>query len=326
MRLLKNLYRSDSGEYKLFFATDLHGSEACFRKFLNAAAFYQVHVLVLGGDLTGNRVLPIVDEGGSFTTELFGEEYVLDTAKSLNEFKQKARLLGLYPYVASTYELDELRQNRDYFDETYKILCLESVSRWMEMGEEKLKQSDTRCVLIPGNDDIPDIDPILGQGVRMIDGNYKIVTIDDMQFLGLGESNVTPWKSQRECTEEIIRDHIRQMYHDADRSKPIVFNFHVPPYGSALDDAPILTDDLKMVFEGGRPVVGAVGSHSVRNAIEEFQPALSLHGHVHESRGKSLIGNTHIVNPGSEFLSGILRGVLVTFRNQSVFSTQLTSG
>jgi hypothetical protein len=42
----------------LFFATDLHGSETCFRKFVAAARFYGADLLVLGGDLTGKLVVP----------------------------------------------------------------------------------------------------------------------------------------------------------------------------------------------------------------------------------------------------------------------------
>ena len=45
---------------KIFFATDIHGSEVCWRKFLNAAAFYKADLVVLGGDVTGKAMVPIV--------------------------------------------------------------------------------------------------------------------------------------------------------------------------------------------------------------------------------------------------------------------------
>ena len=45
---------------KMFFATDIHGSEICWRKFLNAAAFYKADLVVLGGDVTGKVMVPII--------------------------------------------------------------------------------------------------------------------------------------------------------------------------------------------------------------------------------------------------------------------------
>ena len=58
---------------RLFFASDLHGSEPCFKKFVNAAAFYDASVLVMGGDLTGKAILPIVEQGrGIYRTEFMG--------------------------------------------------------------------------------------------------------------------------------------------------------------------------------------------------------------------------------------------------------------
>ena len=46
---------------RLFFATDVHGSEVCWRKFINSAKHYEADVLILGGDMTGKAVVPIVD-------------------------------------------------------------------------------------------------------------------------------------------------------------------------------------------------------------------------------------------------------------------------
>jgi predicted phosphodiesterase len=45
---------------RVFFATDVHGSEACFRKFLNAAAMYKANIAILSGDITGKLVIPII--------------------------------------------------------------------------------------------------------------------------------------------------------------------------------------------------------------------------------------------------------------------------
>ena len=46
----------------------------------------------------------------------------------------------------------------------------------------------------------------------------------------------------------------------------------------------------------------------MRRAIQELQPLVSVHGHVHESGGQSKIGRTTCFNAGSEANQGILRG------------------
>ena len=67
---------------------------------------------------------------------------------------------------------------------------------------------------------------------------------------------------------------------------------------------------------GGRPVIGGVGSSAVRRAIEQYQPLLSLHGHIHESRAGVKLGRTVAINPGSEYSEGVLRGAIVTIHSK----------
>ncbi len=58
---------------RIFFATDLHGSETCWRKFLNAAKFYDCDTLICGGDMTGKAIIPLVEENGNFSYTLAGD-------------------------------------------------------------------------------------------------------------------------------------------------------------------------------------------------------------------------------------------------------------
>ena len=67
---------------EIFFATDLHGSELCWRKFLNAAKFYGVNVLICGGDMTGKAMIPIVQENGRYELEVKGERMVVGAEAS----------------------------------------------------------------------------------------------------------------------------------------------------------------------------------------------------------------------------------------------------
>jgi uncharacterized protein len=80
------------------------------------------------------------------------------------------------------------------------------------------------------------------------------------------------------------------------------------------------------VTKGGRPHEVATGSPAVRQIIEEAQPLLSLHGHIHESKGVTRIGRTVAINPGSDYGSGHLDGCLVHLAPERVVSQYLVSG
>ena len=58
----KDKKKSAGEKLFLFVASDLHGSNVCFKKFVNGAEFYGANLLVLGGDLTGKAVIPITDQ------------------------------------------------------------------------------------------------------------------------------------------------------------------------------------------------------------------------------------------------------------------------
>lgn len=76
----------------------------------------------------------------------------------------------------------------------------------------------------------------------------------------------------------------------------------------------------------GQMIMKSVGSVAVREAIEQYQPLIGLHGHIHESRGATRIGRTVCVNPGSEYGEGILRGVIVEIEGDRVRSHQFAAG
>jgi Icc-related predicted phosphoesterase len=105
-----------------------------------------------------------------------------------------------------------------------------------------------------------------------------------------------------------------------------VFNLHCPPHSTNLDAAPLLDSTLKPVYEGGTMVVAPAGSLATRALIEQYQPLLSLHGHIHESRASQKIGRTLSLNPGSEYSEGVLRGCLVELKGNKIRGWQFTSG
>jgi len=69
-----------------------------------------------------------------------------------------------------------------------------------------------------------------------------------------------------------------------------------------------------------------VGSTAVRKAIETHQPMLGLHGHIHDSKGMCRIAKTLCLNPGSEYVDGVLRGIIVDLDESKVRDYLFTSG
>ncbi|MBN2205010.1 MAG: metallophosphoesterase [Thermoleophilia bacterium] len=319
---------------KLFFVTDVHGSETTFRKFVNSGAFYGVDVLVLGGDIAGKMVVPILDLGSgryratiqSITHELQGDDEVA-------AFVKRAGKLGTYTTVVTVDEYDALEADAARVDTLYHELATERMARWIEFAEERLAGSGIRCYITGGNDDAPDIlEPLTThEGENVVACEGKAVTIDDDGHLMLstGLSNPTPWATPREVPDEDLAATIEEIVAGHDDFSRAIFNFHAPPKDSTLDTAAELdwsTDPPKVVTSGGTPVMYGAGSAAVRAAIEKHQPLLSLHGHIHESRGQTTIGRTVAVNPGSEYGEGLLRGALVTLAGDRVENVQLTSG
>ena len=85
---------------KLFFATDIHGSDICWSKFLNAGKFYEVDVLILGGDMTGKAVVPFVHQGGkSYKVILLEQEFNTSSDEELQDMIKRVRSRGYYPYL-----------------------------------------------------------------------------------------------------------------------------------------------------------------------------------------------------------------------------------
>ena len=298
---------------KLFYATDIHGSERCFRKFINAGAFYGAHVLIMGGDVTGKMIVPIVEEAsGRFVAEIFGRtrRFAEDELPGIQKLVGDA---GYYAARMGRDELEELHADPAKVQAAFRRLMSETVTRWLDFAEERLAGTQIVCLVSPGNDDQPFIDELLSSSDRVINPEGRVVPLPgDLELVSLGFSNRTPWDSPRELDEPELLARIDSIAAQVTRPDRTIFNLHVPPKDSSLDEAIILNDDLSPVIRNGSPVVGGVGSTAVREAIERHQPLLGLHGHIHESRGLAKVGRTTVFNPGSEYSDGVLRGLIVT--------------
>jgi len=309
---------------KIFFATDLHGSEMCWRKFLNAAKFYDADVLICGGDMTGKAIVPIVQEDGRFTFTLAGVQQAVG-ADQVGEVEAQIRRKGYYPLQMSLERLDELDKDEKVRAETFQRVMLEGVDRWMGMAADKLRGTGVRCFVCPGNDDEMEVDDVIRRSDLVELGEGRMVEIDGWTMISTGWSNHTPWNTHREETEEALGDRIESMAKQIPDASRAIFNLHCPPYKSGLDEAPAIDADLKLLH-GGR-ALRPVGSTAVRGAIEKHQPLLSLHGHIHESKGAIKIGKTLSINPGSSYEEGMLMGAIIQLDpKKGIKSYQLVNG
>jgi Icc-related predicted phosphoesterase len=310
----------------LYYTSDVHGSERCFLKFLNAAKFYGVNTLILGGDLTGKVLVPIVEVDGHWEMTFLGRHEVLRTSEDVAEAEKRIRFNGFYPYHCRPDELARMEADPAYADRVFRRVMRDAVARWVRLAEERLRGTGVRCFIMPGNDDEFDIDEVLAGSDVVVNPDGRIVEIDGYQLLSLAWANPTPWNSPRELPEEELAARIERLAAELDPSSPAIFNLHCPPYDSTLDSAPQLREDLSVVMVGGQPNLVPVGSRAVRQAIERYQPVLSLHGHIHESRGAVRIGRTLCINPGSAYGEGVLHGAVVRLEDDRVVSYQLVSG
>jgi uncharacterized protein len=309
---------------RVFFATDLHGSEMCWRKFINAAKFYDVDVLICGGDMTGKAMIPIVEENGKFEVTVGADHQILE-ASQVEEMEANIRRKGYYPLRLTPDRLHELDQDPQKRAATFKQVMLDGVERWMNMAAEKLAGSKVRVFVCPGNDDEMEVDDVVRAAKNVELGEGRAVDVEGYTMISTGWSNHTPWNTHREETEEKLAERIEAMATQVKDPAKAIFNLHCPPYQSGLDEAPAIDKDLKLMH-GGR-ALRPVGSTAVRDMITKYQPLLSLHGHIHESKGAVKIGKTLSINPGSAYEEGILMSAIVNLDpKKGIKSYQLVNG
>lgn len=326
MGLLSRLYPSSPRRgFRIYYTGDLHGSELCFRKFLRAPSFYDADAAVLGGDITGKVMVPIVDEGGGNHSVRFQSREQVVPTEDLEKLEEQIRFNGFYPYRCEPAEVERMQADDAYRSSVFSDLMVEQVRRWADMAAERNAVDGTPFLIMPGNDDEFAIDEALDRD-GVVNPDERVVELGHLQVLSSAWANPTPWNSPREESEEALTSRLDRIAASLDADRPTLFNLHCPPYDTTLDRAPILTVDLKAVSDGGEPRLGPVGSRAVRGLIERVQPVASMHGHIHESRGVTKIGSTVCVNPGSQYSEGRIDGAVLEIDGSRVVSCQLVSG
>lgn len=319
--------RQKSEVTRLFYAGDVHGSRVCWKKFVNAAAHYPADALVMGGDLTGKALVPIVRGGdGTYSARVIGEERVARTAEELDEMQRAISTNGMYPLIVDPEEARLLAEDGTRRAEAFEAALLDELRLWVEFADERLAGSDARAFVIPGNDDPWSVDDVLAGGEKVVACDERVEMVGPHEMVSFGYSNRTPWHTPRELDEEEIYVRLSRLVDQLEDPRRAILNVHVPPFESSLDTAFEVDEELRYVTKGGRPHEVATGSRAVRQIIEEAQPLLSLHGHIHESKGVTTIGRTVAINPGSDYGSGHLDGCLVHLGRDRVVHHYLVSG
>ncbi len=308
---------------RFFFAADVHSSETCFRKFLNAIDVYGADVAMLLGDLRGKVIVPIVQSpDGTYSTDFLGRKTVIKNEAELAQLEKKVGAVGYYPYRSTVEEIAKIQSNPELMDALFLKFFTERMESWSKLAEERLTKSKAKLFIAAGNDDPLEIEDTLNKSTRFINVGDKKFEVDEYEIICCTYSGPSPWKTPRECEEEELANRIQSLTSQVRDFENSIFMMHDPPIDTTLDVCPKLSEDMT---PSATDEIHA-GSKAVLDVIKKYQPLLSVHGHIHESKGIIEIGRTICINPGSEYAQGVLRGAIVDIAKGKVKTKMLTSG
>jgi len=306
---------------RIFFSVDVHGSTGVWRKWLSAPDFFKADVLMLCGDLTGKALVPLVrQKDGSYNLAYWGMKFNLKTDKEIAEAEERLANSGIYPFRSTPEEIEELKKNPDRVSRMMMEAVKSRIREWLDLALEKIDLKKIQVWAMPGNDDFHEIDEVMksyqDRGIAFL--LDTVVEIAGIETISLSYVNPTPWNTPREATEPELAKMIDRLVGKLKDPSRSIFNFHCPPYGTKLDSAPELDKNLKPITVGGAPQFIHVGSKAVLEAEKKYSPLLGLHGHIHESGATDNVGNVPVINPGSEYGEGILRGVMIEASKEGI--------
>ena len=316
-----------AGYIRLIQTADLHGSNAAFRKFLAAAKQHEANHAIITGDLTGKAIVPIIRHDGRHEAWLFGNRETVETEAELDRLRSRIGDVGMYDHVCDADEALRLQADPERLQELFVGKMNERLDAWLTLAGEVLEPAGIPLWVIPGNDDDYSVDAVLAAGVYARNVDRKVVEIDEHhELVSLGDTSMTPWECPRDYPEEHMVVAVKDLFEQVRKPSGAIVNMHCPPRNTKIDQCPALTSDLEIEFEGGQVIMTSAGSSAIRRGLEELQPVLSLHGHIHEARGVHKIGRTLCLNPGSEYAEGIMKASIVNLEPARVKGYILISG
>jgi len=144
-----------------------------------------------------------------------------------------------------------------------------------------VRRACPNLLALTGNLDRREVMPFLESEGIALHGKGRVV--DGIGIFGCGGSNITPFNTPTEFTEDEIYAALRAGYEQVREVRPLLMICHTPPFETKCD----------RIISGK-----AVGSTAARRFIEEVQPDICISGHIHESAAEDAIGKTRVFNAG----------------------------
>ena len=311
---------------RILYTTDLHGAELVWRKSISAAKIYKVDALIVGGDITGKMIIPIVDIGGGTYEYYFMKKIRRIDSSQLDKVKKEIYSMGYYPREMTEDEYKEYAENKEKLDELFLNVMKETLRKWLDFAAERLPDNIELIVTL-GNDDRLELDEVIIEHPRVKYSEGHIIKIKDKyEFFGCSWVNPTPWNSPREEPDEKLYERLNSYWSNITDPDRAILEIHAPPYQSTIDEAPLLDENFNPVIRSGQIVKIPAGSKAVKRFIEEKQPLIVLSGHIHESPGFVKIGRTWVINPGSEYSEGVFKGFLIDLLDTEIKAMKRIEG
>lgn len=303
---------------RLMYIADAHGNELILRKAVGACREHQVDVLLIGGDLTGKVIVPIIDKGDKYEVSFRGNKFTARNRDELKKVMNEIRYRAAYPVVMSQNKVEEVKEDPSKLDTLFKEVTIAETEHIITVLEEVV--GDMTTIMTPGNDDIFEIDNVIRKSDKIIFPLGRTIDLPlGYQIISMDYTTETPWNTPREVDESKLWKMLEKEAKKVSVSwNKVICNFHEPPYGTTLDLAPKLDENLQPIYKLGELETQHVGSKSVYKFISKYQPLLGLHGHIHESPGYDKINKTLVFNPGSEYQYGELKALIIDLDREGI--------
>ena len=189
---------------KLFYATDVHGSDRCFTKFVNAASFYGADAILLGGDLTGKAIVPLVRDNGVHRGVFLGEDVAAE-GDALVELEKKIANAGYYSHRCDPDEEEALaRGRRPRARPSSCASCASGSSAGSPSRRSAFDRRTIPCYMNAGNDDPAGIDAVLESSdwVQFLEGRVVDASPTAPRWRAAATRTGRPWNCPRDVEED----------------------------------------------------------------------------------------------------------------------------
>ncbi len=253
-----------------FFVSDLHGRAQHYRKLFAAIVRERPGAVFMGGDLLPHHWAALMS-----TEDFIGDHLAPEVRRVRSELGPEA------PRIFLILGNDDDRASEHRFQAGHEEGLWEYVHlRWSSFADHA----------IGGYAYVPPTPFLLKDWER-----YDVSRFTDPGCVSPEEGQRTIPVDPDSIRFGTIADDLEQLAEGRDLERAVLL-FHSPPYRTALDRAALDGRQVDHV-----PLDVNVGSVAIRRFIEERQPLLTLHGHIHESarltgNWRQVIGRTHCIS------------------------------